>query len=347
MNWYGGNASFATQGDCNTNQQSSNGGATTPQYSPGSVYGNEFELPLLGGSGGSGGPSTGGSGGGGAILIAASGALSVLGSIKANGGNAYYSYWNGNFGWLNAGDGGAGSGGAIRLVASTLTGTGTLDASGGSAIYGYGSGNYSIWSLFNSAGSGRIRLEGLSDSFSGSTLGATTRGFTGIILLPTNQQPQLAITSIAGQPIPSNPSGSLAAPDIIISGQQANPIPFVVHCSNIPLSTAVSVVVQPATGPAVQASASNNSGTLASSTATVLINMPRGGGIIYAQAVSGLATNLTAAVTSGAKSSLYAQTGLSSSGESFSKMQIRAGLGGSQEIAYITESGKRYSVCAR
>jgi hypothetical protein len=75
--------------------------------------------------------------------------------------------------------------------------------------------------------------------------------------------------------------------------------------------------------------------------------MPRGGGIIYAQAVSGLATNLTAAVTSGAKSSLYAQTGLSSSGESFSKMQIRAGLGGSQEIAYITESGKRYSVCAR
>ena len=75
----GGNASYATLGYTN--------------YSgvlPGSLYGNVFLIPLLGGSGGGGasnaGDNTGGGGGGGAILIAASGSITLNGNIRARPG---------------------------------------------------------------------------------------------------------------------------------------------------------------------------------------------------------------------------------------------------------------------
>jgi hypothetical protein len=47
------------------------------------------------------------------------------------------------------------------------------------------------------------------------------------------------------------------------------------------------VTVKPANGSTVSAVGYNTTGTLASSTATVLMNMPRGGGIIYATATTG------------------------------------------------------------
>ena len=89
--------------------------------------------------------------------------------------------------------------------------------------------------------------------------------------------------------VPASPSGVLANPDVIIPAQQANPIPVVVRCTNLPLNTEISVVVHPANGPDVQAVGLNDAGTAASSTATVSLNMPRGGGIIYAKAVTGIA----------------------------------------------------------
>jgi hypothetical protein len=41
------------------------------------------------------------------------------------------------------------------------------------------------------------------------------------------------------------------------------------------------------TGSSVSAVGNNNAGTLASSTATISINIPRGGGLIYATAAMG------------------------------------------------------------
>jgi hypothetical protein len=287
--WNGGNGSYATLGNRNTSQQTTNQQGYTdymnPQHLPGDIYGNNFEMPLLGGSGGSGGPNNGGGGGGGAILIAVSGTLNIAspGGINAGGGNAYYTYRDNNGNWWQVGNGGAGSGGAIRLIASTLTGNGILDARGGSAQYGLHCGFYSCGSYDNNAGDGRIRIEGLADTFTGSTYGMTTRGFTGIIFLPTNQQPRLAISSVAGQPVSSNPTGSVATPDSLISSQQSNPIPILVNCVNVPLNSDIIVEVRPASGTYVSAVGHNNSGTLASSTATVLINMPRGGGTIQAK----------------------------------------------------------------
>jgi hypothetical protein len=172
-------------------------------------------------------------------------------------------------------------------VATTISGSGTLDAGGGSALY-------DIWSdypygagfSFNTAGSGRIRLDGLNIIFNGPTTGAKTSGFQPIIIPTTNQIANVVIQSIGGVVVSASPTGVLTTPDAIISAQQSNPVPVVVRCSNLPLNTLVTVTVKPANGAAVSAVGYNNTGTLASSTATISITMPRGGGIIYATAAN-------------------------------------------------------------
>jgi hypothetical protein len=88
----------------------------------------------------------------------------------------------------------------------------------------------------------------------------------------------------------------------------------------------------------------NNAGTLASSTATVSVTMPRGAGTIQAKAVSGIAGSLGASLNNGERFRHYAQTGLTADGELFAKIEITATLGSGQEIAYITESGKRFAL---
>ncbi len=240
------------------------------------------------------------------------------------------------------------AGGAIRLVATALSGGGTLNTSGGSALYGqynnypYGTGYY-----FDSAGSGRIRLDGLSITFNGPTTGMKTSGFQPIILPPPNQAVALSIQSVAGAAVAASPAGSLITPDVVVPGNQQNPIAIVVQCVNIPLNTEIIVDLKPANGSTVRAVGLNNTGTQASSTATVSLNMPRGGGTIQAKAVSGIAGSLYGAVGKPTSSKSLAATGWTASGERFAAVEVTATLGGSQQIAYLTESGKRYSMSSR
>ena len=247
--------------------------ATSP--SNGKLYGNQFILPLLGGSGGggtlyySGFGVAGGGGGGGAILIAASGQIQANGTINASGGSGVYIYWGGI-------GGGSGSGGAVRLVATKITGTGNVAASGQVAGNGY-----------YSSGSGRVRFDTFESDFGGTISGVFSQGFQPIIVPTAGQGVQLNIASVGGEAVSANPSGQLATPDAIISGQQANPISIVVNCSNLPLNTPITVTVNPANGTPVSATGYNTTGTLASSTATVSLLMPRGGGIICATAATG------------------------------------------------------------
>jgi hypothetical protein len=94
------------------------------------------------------------------------------------------------------------------------------------------------------------------------------------------------VVSVAGAAISTSPSGQIGIPDAVISGQHTNPVPIVVQCTNIPLNTPVTVTVQPVGGTAVTATGFNNSGTQVSSTATVQMTIPRGGGLISAAAVT-------------------------------------------------------------
>jgi hypothetical protein len=140
---------------------------------------------------------------------------------------------------------------------------------------------------YDTAGSGRIRLDFIENLFGGTLDGTVSQGFQPIIIPEAGQGIQLAIASVGGVAVPANPSGVLVTPDAIIAGQQANPIAIVVHCSNLPLNTPIFVTVRPANGSAVSAVGYNNAGTQASSTATVSLNMPRGGGILFATAATG------------------------------------------------------------
>ncbi len=250
---------------CATNEPAggsfgSQGGSWGPWAVAGPVYGNSFLMPLLGGSGGGGGAQANdaaGGGGGGAILIAASGYIQLNGSIQAVGGTGSY-------------NGGGGSGGGVRLVAGSFTGSGSINASGGGSYDGMSGGN------------GRIRIDAYQNTFGGGLSGVISKGFQPIILPTSEQGGELTISSIAGVPVSPSPTGVLSTPDAVLSAQQNNPIPIVVQCSNLPLNTPITVSVKPMNGSPVSAVGYNNTGTLASSTATVSLNLPRGGGLIYA-----------------------------------------------------------------
>jgi hypothetical protein len=296
----------------------------------GTLYGNQFLVPLIGGSGGGGVkfPPWGGGGGGGALLIAATVFIEVNGTINASGGNGERANWGNGSSTLS----GAGSGGGIRLVSQTLKGYGSISASAG------GGGN--------SGGSGRVRIDVLDNQFGGNIAGSISQGFQPIILPAPGQGIQLAIQSVAGVAVAVNPSGVLANPDVIVPAQQTNPVSIIVGCTNVPLNSEITIVVQPVNGAAVQAVGLNNAGTAAASTATVSLNMPRGGGTIYAKCVSGLAGLGADTSSKELRTKSLAQTGWTADGERFAKIEVTAALGGAQQIAYITESGKRYNALA-
>jgi len=328
---FGGNASFATVGQTYTNQVN---GIEGSQGASGSIYGTSFIVPLIGGSGGGGNGLNYGGGGGGAMMIAVSGKLTLNNTIRANGSAS----WAAIIGEpLPIGGGGAGSGGAVRLVASRIEGSGSVSAVGGSLIGAY----FNLYTV-TSAGSGRIRLDTIDNAFNGSVSGSFTQGFQPIILPAAGQGSQLAIQSIGGIAVGSNPNGVLANPDLVIPPQQQNPMNVVVGCSNLPLNTLITVVVRPANGEEIVATGRNTNGSVASSTVSIPVTMPRGGGIVYAKCVSGV--NGVSATGSDSKVKNIAQTGWTADGETFAQMEIVAGMDGRQQVAYITESGKRYAL---
>lgn len=99
---------------------------------PGVYGGNQFVIPLVGGSGGGGEYNgsnngvlgAGGGAGGGALMIASTTRIVVNGTINANGGNQGQAVFRCNSG---------GSGEAIRLVSNAISRSGTLTAHGGGA----------------------------------------------------------------------------------------------------------------------------------------------------------------------------------------------------------------------
>ena len=239
------------------------------------LYGSQFLLPLVGGSGGGGGGGLGGGGGGGVLLLAAQNVV-LYGTITANGGNGVSSGGFGN-------SSGAGSGGGIRIYASLFRGNGGLSVSGGSFFASTSGSSYAS----GNGGNGRIRIDCTDSQFGGSIGNQFTEGFQPILIPFGRTGVQINILSVGGSALPANPSSTSANPAVVVPAQQSNPVLIVVGCSNLPLHTPVTVSVKPANGAMVSAVGYNNTGTVSNSTATVLINMPRGGGVIYATAATG------------------------------------------------------------
>jgi hypothetical protein len=225
--------------NCNGGESSSGGGFT----------GNQYLVPLIGGSGGGGFSVLAGGAGGGAILIASSTSISGAGSINASGGQN-----------LPNPAASGGGGGAIRLVAPQVTFTGPLNASRGSNGC--------------NAASGVVRIEGFSINVTGSISGNYyTASPFGLFVSP-GSTPLLNITSVGGNPVPPNPSGSFATVDVTVSS--SGPMTFGIQATNIPLGTTATLMITSENGPDQTIVSTPLSGTLASSTATATATLPSG-----------------------------------------------------------------------
>lgn len=297
--WSGGGGGYATPGGSPIN----GGGAG------GATYGNRRIIPLIGGSGGGGSSSApnhndhyGGGGGGGAILIAASGTITVSGSIKADGGigKCAASYGDGS-------RSGGGSGGAIRLIANSMNGSGTLSAEGGKTV------------CYSNGGDGRIRLETYTNYYSSNSTPPYSFDQPGSVFAVG--LPGLVITSVGGVNAPSSPTGSYATPDITLPSETTNPVTIAVLGSNIPVGTTVTVTVVPQYG------ASSNvtgllSGTEESSSTSVDVDLS----IDYPNIIKAEAT-------------FTLSTAMYWEGEKLEKVKVVSTIGKGSEVLYITEKG--------
>lgn len=251
------------------------------QAAKGLFFGSPDLVPLVGGSGGGGGASNspaagcgggGGGGGGGAILIAANGTIGLDGNshIYADGSSR-----GDPDSFSCATRGGGGAGGAIRLIANTITGAGFIGARGGRGDSG---GDH----LF--APGGRIRMESINNTFSGSTDPIASRATSpGPLVSPLN--PRVRITSINGVSIADPPAGVYgAAFDVVIPAPGLVPVNF--STSGVPTNTTVEVTVKPRVGAPPQTTTANltNCDTAGNCLGTVSFNLPAGTYVVEARA---------------------------------------------------------------
>lgn len=241
------------------------------------TYGDPELLSLIGGSGGAGGnmvqisatdtnDGSGGGAGGGAILIAASGTITVSGSIVANGGNGGAA---GNFGGYGTDGGGAGAGGAVRLMATSIVGNGFVQANGGTGGSAAG-------------GRGRLRFEAL--NFSGNLVNTSSPSPTvvtpGIVRLDPGDVPTIRVTEIAGIAVPDPASGNTATPDVIIPSATGNPVTITLEGDNVPNGSVYRLRIVLSTGEILLVTSTpTNNGT-----ATAQVTLPASVGVIYATA---------------------------------------------------------------
>lgn len=303
-------------------------------------YGSPLLQPLMGGSGGGGGrggtnyAGSGGGGGGGALLLAASGTLSIAstGIISAAGGAA-----GGADGTGSGGSGGGGSGGAIRLVASAVTGTGGLYAQGGCVAYDSSSGTRQCVtgdSDYGAGGSpGRIRIEGDAITFRGTSSPAYVADTPGPLFL--SSVPALRIDTVAGVAVPATPTGS---GDVTLPADVANPVTVTFQTTHVPAGNTVLLKVIPAYGTPIEVLSPAITGTTASGTSSVQVNLPQGPSVLQAT------TTYTVVVAMGEALSRFAGN------ERVEKVQLVATLGGGggsgPQARLITVSGKEYLVPA-
>lgn len=289
------------------------------------AYGSVRLQPLVGGSGGGGArgittdAGSGGGGGGGAILIAASGTLTITGSIQADGGDA---------GRQQAYSGGGGSGGAIHLVATAITGNGQLYARGGCAVSASGSRDCNNTQSTQGA-IGRIRLAADTLGFTGSTTPSYVADVAAA--LPTGPVPSVRFTSIAGQQVPAQVTG---VGDILLPSTISNPVSVGVATSRIPLGSTVRIRVVPAQGLPVESISSAVTGTVDDGTASASVALPQG--------PSRLEAVVSFPVTLGMNDSLTRFAG----NERVREVEWVATLAGQPRAVLVTHSGKRHEVPA-
>ncbi|WP_432728897.1 hypothetical protein [Variovorax sp. W6] len=293
------------------------------------LYGTPAIVPLIGGSGGGGGkggtnyPGGGGGGGGGAILIAASGTITLTGSILAGGGDAADRAGTGV-----GSEGSGGSGGAIKLVATSIKGAGSLNADGG-CLVNNGSRQYCNDVRHNGGSPGRIRIEGESVTFSGASSPTYTTEVPSAISVAN--APVIRIASVAGTNVPAIPTGNA---DVTLPATTTNPVTVNFTTANVPTGNTIKLRVVPAYGDTVEVLSPALTGTTASGATSVSVNLPQGPSVLQA------ITSYTVTVAQAESLSRFAEN------EKVERVELVASMGQDSVAQLVTASGKRYTVPA-
>jgi hypothetical protein len=305
------------------------GSAPAPTYGAPSTF--VALTPLFGGSGGGGGnvfflgganAGASGAGGAGAILIASSTRIVINGSIRANGGNA-----NTNANATQCAS--AGTGGAIRLVAPEIIGAGNIQAIRGTGSCG------------TAPGDGRIRVEAFAtQGFTGTTAPvASVSNVPGAVSPAGNPAlenvPTLAIASVGGLAVPSTIAASYFAPDMALAPGTTNPVPVVINATNTPVGAPTSIALRSipqSPGTASLTTASDHTGTFASSSATINATLAVGQ-VTVLQAIAGM-------TLTGQTASLFPQI----DGEPVERVLLAASPGEASTISLVTKSGREVRV---
>lgn len=235
----------------------------------GESYGNKFLIPLIGGSGGGGGHTTslaemngsGGGGGGGAMLLAARSAIRIDGRLSAIGGGTGENTQDRFDDW--SGSGGYGSGGSFRIVCSTVEGAGEISAVDGRVSQYAGDGS-----------AGRISIEAINNEFVGGTIGPTFLRTPLEVFPSADELPGIAVTAVGSEPLPIPPRGLFTMPDATINHDE--PTSITVTARHLPLGTTLDLTIVPEEGATIQAQTTPLSGTDEESTATAIVQFPRG-----------------------------------------------------------------------
>lgn len=280
--------------DCN--QSHGGGGFASPGgaycgdwWSP--TYGSNSMLPLIGGSGGGG-------------RVGGPFNYSPPGWGGGGGGGALLIVTSGNVnltgkisavgGSGNAGGGGAG--GMVRIIGTGYSGSGSIDMGGGS------------W-----GGAGRSSIEVVPNA-----------GSFSLSFLPT-----LAITSIGGAAVPTNPTG---VGDVSVPVANGNPLDVMVSASGIPVGTVIKLTLNNNMGAVTTVNTSPLAGTLPASAATGSINIPSGATVLTASA------SYTLTLAQGEALKVYAE------GERVEKVSLASVMGGDMQVTLITATGKEFVV---
>lgn len=329
--WGGTGGGFGAASAQGSRTGDSCGGIFQPTVSAGSAYGSSALLPLIGGSGGAGGgggesaPGAGGGGGSGALLIAASGTVSITGSLVANGGaGGSTSLATPTWG----APGGGGSGGAIRILATTISGNGTVSAAGGAAGVVVGT-SCCLYSSPSAGAIGRVRFE--SETYTRTAASTPAHSFAAPSQVFVAGTPTLTISSVAGTSAPAAPTGNA---DITLPASTPNPVTVEFTTTGVPVGNTVQLTLSPAYGDKVTAISPALSGSTATATASVSVSLPVGPSVLSAQ------TTYTVVAALGDLLRNYAGN------ERVEQVTLIATLGGPQRIKLTTVSGKEYEAPA-
>ncbi len=210
-----------------------------------SAYGNPQIIPLIGGSGAgiwNGGFGYSGGGGGGAILIGCAGAISLSGTINANGGSG---------GPIDPAHSLGGSGGAVRLIAQTVSGTGEIQAI----------------NPRDSSGSGRIRIEtpALTTTVRTSPETIAVTPPLNPIIWPADDAPTVRVATVDGVAAPADPTAPLTS-SADVGVQNNGTVQVILETKNFPIQGVVQLRSVKKYGTAAWVTAAYSAGDFARST---------------------------------------------------------------------------------